>query len=105
MPLPSLSISTQPDVIFGLPLDKSQAKCIIDLSTKVKGERAASVCGMWQLSPSQFAINNSQWTRQLQALMNKVKDELGCDPTMNITCEPHQLLLCETGGFYKVRAN
>ena len=64
-----------------------------------------SVRRTWQLPPMQFSINNSQWTGQLQALLNRVKDELGCDPNMTVTGELYKLLLYEPGSFFKVSSD
>ncbi len=61
-----------------------------------------SVRRTWQLSPTQFTINNTQWTELLETLLKKVKDELGCDPNMMVTGELYKLLLYEPGSFFKV---
>ena len=108
LPLPSLSLSSAPDDILGLPLSDCQANLIIASSTQApfgRGEETiidTSVRCTWQLSPTQFIINNSQWAEQLQILLNKVKDELGCDPKMMVNGELYKLLLYEPGGFFKV---
>ncbi len=108
MPLPSLSLASAPDDILGMPINNSQAQLIIASSTQApfgRGEETivdTSVRRTWQLSPTQFSINNSQWEKQLQGLLNKVKDELGCDPNMTVTGELYKLLLYEPGGFFKV---
>ena len=108
MPLPALSISSSPDVILGLPLDESHAKCITTSSPpaqgcKEEGNEAAPVCHSWKLPPSQFSINNSRWAKQLQILTNKVKDELlGCNPAIKVDCELSELALYETDGFSQV---
>ncbi len=109
MALPSLSINSAPDDIIGLPLCKDQAKLIIDSSTQAPFGRGGetivdtSVRCTWQLSPAQFSINSSWWMEQLQVLLEKVKRELGCDPSMIVACELYKLLLYEPGGFFKVR--
>ena len=108
MPLPSLSINNAPDNILGLPLCDCQLKSIIDSSTPApfgRGEETVvdtSVRRTWQLSPTQFSINSSQWEDQLQTLLDKVARELGCDSNMTVTCELYKLLLYEPGGFFKV---
>ena len=108
LPLPSLSINTAPEVILGLPLSDGQAKAIIDCATQApfgRGEQTivdTSIRRTWQLSPAQFAVNNAQWTKQLQKLLNKVKADLGCDSNMTVSCELYKLLLYEAGGFFKV---
>ncbi len=108
MTLPSLSITSTPDDILGLPLDKHQADLFISLATQAPYGRGVetvvdtSVRHTWQLSPKQFSINNSRWTEQLQDLVKKVKDELGYDPPKRVTCELYKLLLYEPGGFFKV---
>ena len=109
MSLPSLSLTSTPDDIIGLPVGSNQAQVIIDLSTQAlfgRGEETivdTSVRRTWQLSPVQFTINNSQWSKQLRTLLKNVRDELGCDPTMKVTCELYKLLLYEPGGFFKVK--
>ena len=108
MSLPSLSINSAPKSILGLPIGGCQAKLIIAASTQApfgKGEKTVvdtSVRRTWQLSPTQFSINSSRWAEQLQTLLKKVTNELGCDPNMRVTCELYKLLLCEPGGFFKV---
>ena len=109
MSLPSLSINSVSDDILGLPLAKCHANLIVTLATQApfgRGEETivdTSVRCTWQLSPSQFSINNDEWKKQLKDLLKRVKDELGCDPKMEVTGELYKLLLYEPGGFFKVR--
>ena len=108
MPLPSVSVSCIQDGFLGLPLCDAQAKVIVDSCTLApfgRGEETIvdiNVRRTWQLSPTQFSINNKEWKEQLQALLAKVKADLGCDSNMNVTCELYKLLLYEPGGFFKV---
>ena len=102
MSLPSLVINCVSDDILGLPLCNLQAKRIIDQVQFAEGEETTVAPHTWQLSPTKFSINNSRWSQQLQALLNEVKNELGCDPKMALTCELYKLLLHEPGGFFKV---
>ena len=108
LPLPAISINSVPDICLGLPLGDAQAKVIVDSSTQApfgRGEETIvdiNVRRTWQLSPTQFSINNKEWKKQLQALLAKVKADLGCDSNMNVTCELYKLLLYEPGGFFKV---
>ena len=108
MMFPSLSINSTPGVILDLPLHESQARSIISSATRVsfdEGDQTvtdASNCCVWQLYPTQFSINNVQWSEQLKGLVNRVKDELGCDATARVTCDLNKLLLYEPGGFLKV---
>lgn len=108
LPLPSLSLNTAPESIIGLPLADSQAKAIINSATQApfgRGEDTiidTSVRCTWQLSPAQFSINNAKWSKHLQKLLHKVKDDLGCDSNMTVSCELYKLLLYEAGGFFKV---
>lgn len=108
MPLPSLSINNAPAVILGLPLSEGQAKAIVTNASRApfgRGEDTivdVSVRCTWQLSPTQFSINNDQWSEQLLTLLDKVTADLGCDTKMTVTCELYKLLLYEPGGFFKV---
>jgi hypothetical protein len=108
LPLPSLSLSSAPDDILGLPLCDCQAKLIIASSTRApfgRGEETiidTAVRCTWQLSPEQFFINNEEWDEQLQDLLDEVKDELGCDPKLTVSGDLYKLLLYEPGGFFKV---
>lgn len=108
MPLPSLSMSSEPNVILGLPLGNSQVKSFIGLSTRApfgRGEETivdTSVHCTWQLSPQQFFINNTEWSKELKTLLEEVKADLGCHDNMTVTCELYKLLLYEPGGFFKV---
>ena len=105
MPLPTLSIN---DAIVGLPLGDGQIKTIVDLSTQApfgRGEETivdTSVRRTWQLNPTQFSIQNPQWSEQLKALLVRVKADLGCNYSMTVSCELYKLLLYEPGGFFKV---
>ena len=107
MPLPSLSINSLPGVILGLPLADSHAKSIIESSTQApfgRGEETivdTSVRCTWQLNPSQFVINNPEWEKKLEILLERVKADLGCEG-MQVSCELYKLLLYEQGGFFKV---
>ena len=105
MPLPSLSID---NAIIGLPISEAQAQFIIASATQApygRGEDTVvdtSVRRTWQISPSQFTINSSQWSKKLHVLLSKVKEELGCNASMEVECELYKLLLYEPGGFFKV---
>jgi len=107
-PPPSLSIHDLPDAILGLPICESQVKDFIALASRApfgKGEQTiidTSVRCTWQLDPTQFSIKNSQWKENLKDLVDRVKNKLGCDDNMVVTCELYKLLLYEPGGFFKV---
>ena len=107
MPFPALKIEGIPDTI-GLPMSGSQAKSIIEkcsLAPFGRGEETiydTNVRRSWQLDPSQFAIHNPEWKKELDSLLLEVKDELGCDLTRNVSCQLYKLLLYEPGGFFKV---
>jgi len=109
MPLPAISLTGEPDTLLGLPLCEAQAKHIIELASRApfgRGEETivdTSVRCTWQLSPTQFSITNPQWEKNLQVLLAKIKNELGCDNKMKVTCQLYKLLLYEPGGFFKVR--
>ena len=108
MPLPSLSVSCIQDGFLGLPLSDAQAKVVVDscsLAPFGRGEETIvdiNVRRTWQLSPTEFSINNVEWQKQLQELLDRVKADLGCDPNMTVTCELYKLLFYEPGGFFKV---
>ena len=91
MSLPSISLNILPDTILGLPLVDCQEKLIVALSTEApfgQGEETVediSIRHTWQLSPELFFINNSQWKEQLKPLLNNVKYELGCHPSLIVT--------------------
>jgi len=105
MPLPALSIH---DSVLGLPLCDCRIKTIIEKASRApfgRGEETivdTSVRCTWQLSPSQFTINNPNWKKSMRILLARLKTELGCDEKMTITCELYKLLLYEPGGFFKV---
>ena len=85
-----------------------QVKAVIDSATQApfgRGEATiydTSVRNTWQLSPTQFTINNCKWSEELQALLDKVTGNLGCEAGKKVTCELYKLLLYERGGFFKV---
>ena len=105
MPLPSLSVAGR---IFGLPLCEAQARNLIELASRApfgRGEETivdTSVRCTWQLSPSQFTVNNPDWQESIQTLLARVKADLGCTASLTVTCELYKLLLYEPGGFFKV---
>ena len=84
-----------------------QVKAIIESASQApfgRGEATivdTSVRNTWQLSPSQFTINSRKWSQMLQALLDKITGDLGCDAG-KVTCELYKLLLYEPGGFFKV---
>ena len=105
MPLPSLSVAGH---TLGLPLCEAQAKTLIELASRApfgRGELTivdTSVRCTWQLSPSQFTIDNPDWEESMQTLLARVKADLGCSVNLTVTCELYKLLLYEPGGFFKV---
>jgi len=108
MPLPALSLTSQNNAILGLPLCDCHIKKVIENADRApfgRGEQTivnTSIRCTWQLNPSQFAINNSEWEKSMQSLLARLKTELGCDEKMTITSELYKLLLYEPGGFFKV---
>ena len=89
----------------GLPVGECQARVIIAVCTYGRGQETVvdrSVRSTWELDPSQFTINNPQWSSQLENLAAVVKKELGCDPKLSVKCELYKLLLYEQGSFFKV---
>ncbi len=101
MTSPSLSLNDMPDVILSLPIDESQVKSIVTQAPYNSGEDTTTVCCTWQLSPKQFSINSVQWQEQLCALVDIVKDKLGCG-SIRVTCQLRKLLLYEPSGSFKV---
>lgn len=104
MSMPTLSLNIASDIILSFPLGICHQKLIISSSSSVhKGEE--TIANTWQLSPSKFTINNSQWNEQLQNLLAKVRHELAVDPKLSVTCELCKLLLYEPGGYREVCAS
>ena len=92
----------------GLPVGECQARVIIAVCSQApygRGQETVvdrSVRSTWELDPSQFTINNPQWSSQLESLAAVVKKELGCDPKLSVKCELYKFLLYEQGSFFKV---
>lgn len=110
MPLPGLSIHGLSDpAVLGLPLCGSQATAVKDACTLApygKGTETVvdtAVRKTWQLNPDRFTIRNSKWATSLSDLVEKIKEELGCQSSTLVRCELYKLLLYETGGLFKVR--
>ena len=110
MPLPGLSIHGLSDpAVLGLPLCGSQATAVKDACTLApygKGTETlvdTTVQRTWQLNPDQFTIRNSKWLTSLSDLVEKIKEELGCQSSTLVHCELYKLLLYEAGGLFKVR--
>ena len=105
---PALTINGLSETV-GLPICQYQAKQIIAKCSRAPygvGEETivdTDVRCTWQLDPTQFCIENSEWSDQLDSLLVNLKTELGCSDTQEITCELYKLLLYEPGGLFKVR--
>ncbi|XP_065882896.1 uncharacterized protein [Dysidea avara] len=107
MPLPALSLTTQRDLILGLPLCNVHIKNIMMKACRAPSANRGQMivnpsdhCA-WQLNPSQFIINNREWEKSLHTLLTRLKTELGCDERITITCELYKLFLYTPGGFCK----
>jgi hypothetical protein len=105
---PALQISGFSEKI-GLPINSLQVGKVVEKCSRApfgRGEDTivdTSVRNTWQLNPSQFSIGNQRaWKKELKSLVGRVKTELGCDATQDVTCELYKLLLYEPGGFFKV---
>ena len=78
MPLPTISLVGEPDIVLGLPLCEAQAKHLIEVASRApfgRGEQTivdTSVCSTWQLNPTQFSITNPQWEKKLQLILPRV---------------------------------
>ncbi len=108
LPFPALQISGFSEKI-GLPINSLQVGKVVEKCSRApfgRGEDTIvdnSVRNTWQLNPSQFSIGNQrEWEKELKSLVDRVKTELGCDATQDVTCELYKLLLYEPGGFFKV---
>ena len=106
LPFPALQISGISEKI-GLPINSLQVGKVVEKCSRApfgRGEDTivdTSVRNTWQLNPSQFSIGNRAWKKELKSLVGRVKTELGCDATQDVTCELYKLLLYEPGGFFK----
>jgi hypothetical protein len=110
LPFPALYISEFSETI-GLPINSLQVGKFVEKCSRApfgRGEDLdtildTSVHNTWQLNNSQFSIGNQRaWEKELKSLVGRVKTELGCDATQDVTCELYKLLLYEPGGFSKV---
>ena len=106
--MPALSLTTQHDLILGLPLCNVHIKNIMMKASRAPSTNRGQMivnpsdhCA-WQLNPSQFIINNREWEKSLHTLLTRLKTELGCDERITITCELYKLFLYTPGGFCKV---
>jgi len=108
MPLPGISLTSQPDSVLGLPLCECHVKKLVEVASRAPFGRGTetivdtSVRCTWQLDPSQFVITNPDWKEGMQAVLSQVKDDLGCGGRRKVDCELYKLLLYEPGGFFKV---
>ena len=105
MTFPLLSINSMPDLNLDLPLDEKHERSIISSATRVSSDmddQSAPISRVWQLPPACFSINNTRWSEHMKALVNQLKDELGCAKMAKVTYNLDKLLLCEPGGFLKV---
>ena len=108
IPLPAISLAIQPDSVLGLPLCECHVKKLVEVASRAPfGRGTETIVGtsdhcIWQLDASQFVINNPNWKEGMQAVLSRVKRDLGCSAVMIITCELYKLLLYEPGGFFKV---
>lgn len=101
--MPGLVIDEIGSIAF--PLIEYQAKQIISKAVKApfgRGEetvRDDAIRNTWQLDPSQFELQNPEWTAHLQEILKKVTLELGCGER-NVQALLYKLLLYETGGHF-----
>ena len=107
LPFPALQIKGMSEKI-GLPINSLQVGKVVEKCSRApfgRGEDTVvdtNVRCTWQLNPTQFSIGNRAWKKELNALVSRVKTELGCDATQDVTCELYKMLLYEPGGFFKV---
>ena len=107
LPLPVLKFN-KVESIARLPVSERKAKEIKAVCSQAPyglGQETivdTTVRNTWQLDPSQFTIMNPQWDSHMEKLAAVVKDELGCDPALNVRCELYKFLLYEQGSFFKV---
>ena len=79
IPLPAISLASQPDSVLGLPLCKYHVKKLVEVASRAPfGRGTETIVGssdhcIWQLDPSQFVINNPDWKEGMQALLFRVK--------------------------------
>ena len=106
---PALQINSIPEKL-GLPINSMQVGKVVEKCSRAPFGREedtiadSRVSNTWQLNPSQFSVGNQRaWKKDLKSLVDRVKTELGCDDTQDITCELYKMLLYEPGGFFKVR--
>lgn len=110
LPFPALQVNGIPEKI-GLPINSFQVGKVVEKCSRApfgRGEDTivdTSVRCTWQLNPSQFSIGNRAWKKELMSLVSRVKTELGCDATQDVSCELYKMLLYEPGGFFKVCNN
>ena len=82
---------------LSIPVVEAQAEALIAISEQApfgRGEDTVtdtSVRNCWQIDASQFAIQNPQWTTQMQSLVKSIAFGLGL---------PYKLLIYQTGSFF-----
>ena len=107
LPIPALQVTGMAEKI-GMPINSMQVEKVVEKCSRApfgRGEDTivdTSVRCTWQLNPTQFTLGNRAWKKELQSLVSRVKTELGCDASQDVTCELYKLLLYEPGGFFKV---
>ncbi|KAI1767563.1 hypothetical protein GGR53DRAFT_99628 [Hypoxylon sp. FL1150] len=92
-----------------LPLSEAQAKQLIAKSHQApfgKGSDTivdTSVRNTWELDPSRFEIRGASWQSQLDAMLCRVRDQLGI--TAPITAELYKMLVYEKGAMFKAHTD
>jgi len=91
--------------LVSLPLNDSQANDLIKICAQAPFGRNQltlidkSVRDTYQLDPSQIDIKHPDWTRQLNLLVERVANEMGCS-NLNVKAKLYKMLLYKKDGHF-----
>src|SRR4029079_7834932 len=100
--LPGLEINEVGTI--GSPISAPDAKRLIAKATQASSGRGketmvnATARRVWQLEPSQFRLENSEWDAQIAAIVEAVSQDFGIQ--QKVRAELYKLLIYEPGSFF-----
>ncbi|MGA2258558.1 MAG: 2OG-Fe(II) oxygenase [Thermoguttaceae bacterium] len=90
--------------LIGLPVSSADAKRLVAQAEQApygRGEKTildTNIRRVWQLDPSQFALENREWDAHVAAIVDAVKQDFGI--AQKVKPELYKLLVYEKGSFF-----
>ena len=103
IPMPKIEVENVG--ILSFPIPEEQIKKLIEqaaLAPYGRGEETVfdiSVRKTWQIAPEKITISGTSWKSHFDAILQKVKEGLGCQD-VTVTVELYKLLIYDKGAFF-----